>query len=485
MTSPPGKWLVFCLAAVGIFMSTLDSSIVNLGLPVIMGDLSAGMGSAKWVVTIYLLTVSCLLLAFGRLSDIKGRRWVYGRGLLLFTFGSLFCGASPGIAFLVAARIIQAVGAAMIMACTPALVADTFPAHERGKALGMVGAVVASGLTSGPAIGGLILSHFSWRALFLVNVPVGLAAALASFRLLARDLPDRESGRFDWPGALLLAASFVSLLLVVSEPTMKGAGKLWLGLLAASFVFFTALFVYAESRSDHPLVGGDVLRIRLFSFSILSAVCLFASLFFLVFLMPFYLAFPGGFSSGRAGLILVTPFFFLLAFAPITGAASDRIGSRFLTVAGLLILAAALFWLSKLPAGASWHAILIRLALAGIGVATFTSPNSAAALSAVPARRRGIAAAMVATARNMGMVLGVAVAALVFHKSFTALSGGRPVTEYGPALSGAFLTAFSRAMQAGAGVAVIGALVSLFRGAEKPRRASHAEQAASGTKTEV
>jgi len=178
------KWLVFSLVAVAVFMSTLDGSIVNVALPVIMQDFNISMNTIEWVVVIYLLTVSALLLPFGSLSDIKGRRWVYCRGFLIFSVGSFFCGIADNSSWLIASRGFQGIGAAMLMACSPALVVDIFPTKERGKALGMVGTVVAAGLTTGPALGGFLIKTFSWNAIFYVNIPIGIVAGAVAFIVL-------------------------------------------------------------------------------------------------------------------------------------------------------------------------------------------------------------------------------------------------------------------------------------------------------------
>jgi len=178
------KWVVFGLVATGIFMSTLDGSIVNIALPEIMDSFKVPMTIIEWVVAVYLLIGSALLLSFGRLSDIYGRRVIYSSGLIIFSCGSFFCGAAESAMILITARAFQGLGAALIMACTPAIIVDTFPLKERGRTLGMIGAVVASGLTAGPAIGALILEHFSWRMIFYINIPIGICAALAVFIIL-------------------------------------------------------------------------------------------------------------------------------------------------------------------------------------------------------------------------------------------------------------------------------------------------------------
>jgi EmrB/QacA subfamily drug resistance transporter len=461
---PLNKWLVLSLVAVGIFMSTLDGSIVNVALPTIMAELGVPLTTVKWVVVIYLLTVSSLLLFFGRLSDIRGRRWVYSQGLAVFSLGSLLCGLAPNAAWLIVWRALQGVGAAMIMACTPALVVDVFPSQERGRALGMVGMVVAGGLTMGPALGGILLQFFHWRVIFYINVPVGAAAAAAVLVLL-RGGPETISPEpIDWPGTILLMVCFPALLTALSRGGEWGyTSPQTLGLVCV-FLVCLILLVVVESRSRFPIVEPALFSVRLFSVSIAAAVTLFISLFTISFMMPFYLVNPAGFPMAKTGGILVIPFFFLFICAPIAGSLSDKIGSRLLCTLGLSCMAFSLLSFAQMPAGTDIWPVAWRLALAGIGTATFTSPNSAAAMSAVAQQRRGIAAALVATARNLGMVFGVATAAVIFNASFQKASGGQSLQNYHPGLEGAFMTAFHHVMLWGAAVAAFGAMLSALRG---------------------
>ena len=248
-SEPFNKWLIFSLVAVGIFMSTLDGSIVNVALPTIMAELGVPLTTVKWVVVIYLLTISSLLLSFGRLSDMRGRRWVYSRGLAVFSLGSLLCGLSPGALWLIASRALQGVGAAMIMACTPALVVDVFPAAERGRALGMVGTVVAAGLTMGPALGGMLLQFFPWRVIFYINVPVGIAAVLATLRVLKRGSETTSQETFDWPGSILLAVCFTALLIVLSRSNEWGYTSPQTLALTGVFVVSAIFLIRQETRT--------------------------------------------------------------------------------------------------------------------------------------------------------------------------------------------------------------------------------------------
>ncbi len=455
-------------------MSTLDGSIVNVALPAIMKDLRVPMHTVEWVVVIYLLTVSSLLLPFGRLSDIKGRRWVYCRGFVIFAVGSALCGAAPGSPYLIAFRAFQAVGAAMLMACSPALVVDIFPANERGKALGMIGTVVAAGLTSGPAIGGLLIKTFSWRAIFYVNIPIGIAAVVFAHYLLKGSSGDvaREEP-FDWLGALLLCATLFGFFLALVKALDWGFdSEITLGLAGISVL--TGLWlVLLELRAKHPVMDLSLLKIRLFSLPVFSASLLFAALFTVVFLMPFYLVNPMGLPIDKAGYTMVIPFVCLFFVSPFSGALSDRIGSRWLCTAGMAVVAASLFFLSGLPASTSFFSVAWRLALVGVGTSIFLPPNSNIVMSALPPERRGIASGTVATARNVGMVIGVAQAGLIFNLVFRMESGGLNLKVYAKELEPYFMAGFKYAMLAGAILACIGVVVTFMRGDDAgPKRNS-------------
>ncbi len=467
----PDKWLVFFLVAIGIFMSTLDGSIVNIALSAIMKEFDAPLAVIEWVMMIYLLTASSLLLNFGRLSDIKGRRRVYTLGLLVFSAGSLFCAMAGSVIWLIIARSFQGVGAAMIMACTPALIIETFPASERGMALGMVGAVVASGLTMGPALGGLIIHFFSWQMIFYINIPIGIAAALIVSKILKGGVADMSSPEsFDWQGALLLAGFMGTLIFAVTH------GYDW-GYTSFRFIFLTgisvlsfAALVWVESHILHPVVDPSLLKNRLFILPVISAMILFMGLFMMVFLMPFYLMNPCGFAVKEAGYIMVTPFIALFAVSPISGAVSDRIGSRILCTVGMGTLSLALFLLSLLSPVSTPIPIIWRMFLAGVGTAVFISPNSSTSMSAVPAIRRGVAAAIVAVARNMGMVMGIALAGTIFNSVFYSMSGGLSLKVYQPEMETIFMTAFRYAMLTGSVVTGIGMIIAFSRGTEAVRQ---------------
>jgi EmrB/QacA subfamily drug resistance transporter len=453
--------------AVAVFMSTLDSSIVNVALPAIMKSFRTSLAIVEWVIVIYLVTVSSLLLVFGRLSDIKGRRYVYCTGFIIFTLGSLFCGLSTKISWLIFARAFQGVGAAMLMACSPAIVFDIFPAEERGRALGLVGTVVAMGLTAGPVLGGLIVKYFSWRAIFYLNIPIGILALVSAAKILQKEeRKTLRNERFDWFGAALVGIGLCSFIMAIVKGGTWRKDAFVLTLLIVLFFVSITLLIAVEKKIPDPIVNLDILKTRNFSLPVLSAVILFAGLFHIVFLMPFYLVYPQGYSFDQVGYTMMIPFVCLFFISPISGALSDKIGSKWLCTIGMAILALCLYFLSQLTPKASFLSIAWRLALGGIGTAIFLPPNSNTAISALPMKYRGIASGTIATARNLGMVIGVALAGLVFHAVFLKLSGGIDLSDYNPQQEDYFGIAFSAAMISGAVFTSTGVVISYMRGSD-------------------
>ena len=462
------KWKVFFLVGTSIFMSTLDSSIVNVALPFMMQDLKSDIQTIQWVVLSYLLTVSSLLLTFGRLSDVKGRKVVYVAGFGLFTAGSLFCGLAEAPLTLILARSIQGVGASMLMACSPALIVDVFPAAERGRALGMMGAVVAAGLTAGPVAGGIILEVLSWRYIFFINLPIGIAAVTGGMALLSGNATARGSREpMDISGSVIFVLFLSSLILLLTKLPEWGWGSARAFFTGGVSLAAGVGFVMNEKQTRFPLFDMQLLSIRLFVFPILSSAILFAALFMIIFMMPFFLTYACGYPASTVGGIMIVPFLFLLVVSPVSGMMYDRFASRRLCMVGMALLAASLVSLVWLQPGDGKWPILWRIALAGLGTAVFVSPNNTATMSSVPLERRGIASGAVATARNMGMVLGVALAGLVFTFSFSGLSGGAILEGYQQAMVPFFMISFKRVMIMGAVLASVGLFITWARGKEQ------------------
>ncbi len=449
-------WYVLATVFVGTFMGPLDSSIVNIAIPSLTKYFSVGITTVEWVVMAYLLTTSSLLLSAGRLGDIVGHKRIYIVGFLTFTVASALCGFSGTVQQLVFFRVIQALGATCMFSTSPAILTDAFPPTERGKALGLISISVAIGLTVGPTLGGFIVHNFGWRWIFFVNIPIGIIVSImAAFILKETKLPTVK--RFDFPGATTAFLALFSVLLALSMGDKWGwQSSSTIGLLLSAAVF-AAAFLYFENKVEEPMLDLSLFRSRLFTSANISALINYVALFVATFLVPFYLRDVFGESIQTTGLVLTAiPLFTGLA-APISGTLSDKIGSRMLSSAGLGINAIALFGLSRTSAGSGLIPIALLLGLFGLGAGLFQSPNSSAIMGAVPRHRLGIAAGMQATMRNVGMVLGVAMAGAI-------VATFAPAGTSDPHLASAIHIAFA----SGSVIAVLGVVTSLVRGGTVP-----------------
>ncbi len=447
-------WVVFSAVSVGTFMATLDGNIVNVALPTLGAELGVSIDRLEWIVSAYLLAISATLLAMGRLGDVLGHRAVFVTGMLVFTLGSALCGAAPGHPALVAARVFQALGASAMMAISTAAVTAAFPRERRGQALGSIGTVVALGLTAGPPIGGLVLAHLSWRWVFLVNVPIGIAGATWA----ARVLPARPAGgrpRFDALGALLFAAALSSALLAVDGLGSPRAAHLVL-LLAAGLA--TAGLVVRERRAPAPLLDAAVFGRRPVSLGLAAGCLSYAAMFSQTFLTPFFLARVLRLGPGALGVALSAVPVALSISSPLSGWLSDRIGGRSLAALGMLLLAAGLGALSIAGSSATLPSAMGWLAVCGAGMGLFQAPNNSAVMGALPRERLGSGGGLLATARNVGMAVGVAVAGSLF--ALRAGAGQEPR---------AFLAGYALALRVGAVIALVATVVSLVRSAAPER----------------
>lgn len=455
------RWLVLGIVSVGTFMATLDASIVNVALPFIAADFQAGVGRMQWVVTSYLLTISSLLPAFGRLADMVGRRRIYSLGFVVFVMGSALCGLSFNLASLVAFRVVQALGAAMIMANALAIVTAAFPAHERGRALGLIGSVVAAGSLTGPSLGGAVVNSVGWPYIFYLNLPVGIAGSTLAYLLLPEQVAMREGKRpgFDFTGAALFVGGVVSLLLALSSGRELGAGTLLISFLWALAVVCLVWFTVVESRLAEPMIDLALFRQRMFAMGNLSGFISYVVMFLSNYLMPFYLKRVLGYGPSRVGLLMTPIPVAMAVVAPFSGWLSDRIGSVVLTSAGMAVLAMATSFLSTLGGDSSYLDVAWRLLLLGIGMGLFTSPNNSAVMGVVPRPQLGVAGGVVATVRNLGMMLGVALAANLFSSRAGALTRG----DFTGGEEAAFLAGMAFVFRVGTGLSVAGMLISLMR----------------------
>ena len=464
-----GKWTVMGIMAIGLFMATLDSSIVNISLPKI--SLSFGVplsGMVEWVIIAYLIVIAGLLMTLGRLIDMVGQKFLWLLGLAIFTFSSALCGLAPSLLLLVIFRALQAVGGAMIVTNSPVMITRAFPPWERGQALGILALVVSAGTSAGPALGGFITDALTWRWIFFINVPLGLVGIILSWRLLTEPWRQaRGQHRFDLPGAALLAAGICCLMLSLSFGEEAGWFSFTIiGLFVATLVLLAA-FIIHERRAVQPIVDFSLFRIRLFTMAIASSFLYFLAHFAILFLMPFYLEELLALPAHVAGLLMTSVPLAIAVVAPVTGRLSDRFGSRGLSTLGLALVCVGLWFLSLLSPQSTFFDIVWPLVLTGVGQALFQPPNNNAILSSVPAERLGIASGFLSTVRVLGQSSSVAISGAIF----TSLGGAQAGAALSQALNlsaeplkAVFTHAFHITLLTCMFIGIIGVFISLMRG---------------------
>jgi EmrB/QacA subfamily drug resistance transporter len=459
------RWRVFPPIALGVIMATLDASVVNIALPTLQRAFGAPLSTVEWVALAYTLTLTGLLLAGGRVADARGRRNVYGAGLVLFTIASGLCGAAPTVGALIALRVLQGVGAALVSGNGSALLVQAFPLEQRGRALGAFGAMVGIGLAVGPPLGGLLVAHASWRWIFLVNLPIGVL----TWNLLRRRVPPdpvratpaRTAGLFGFgvaPFAWAVALASLSLALTRgpesgwTDPMVMGA--------AIGGVVLLALFLASQRAASEPLLPLDMVAGPLGAAVTLTFLGQVMSAG-VGFHMPLVLEETGGFSPARSGAWLSLLPLAALFCAPVAGRLADRVGARTLTTVGMLLAAIGFWLLSQLGAMPAGLRLAAGLVLVGIGLGLFTVPNASALLSLVPPEKLGLASGLQGTTRNLGLAGGIAftgamVTARYHTHAGTALRLGAP----GGVDHLAFVLATREAFQALAVVALLAAVMA-------------------------
>ncbi len=455
-------WWVLIALGIGSMMGTMNSTIVNTILPVIRDSFGADLSSIEWVLMAYLLTVSVLLLSFGRLGDIWGHRRVYNAGLAVFVVSSGLCSLSPTEAFLIGSRVLQAVGGAMLVANSQAILTRSFPPERRGQLLGLHYTIASLGLLIGPSLGGYLSFEFGWRSVFYANILIGAVAIVMSLRLLPSPAPTQGRESFDLRGAAFMGIGLGALLLAIS----KGQDWGWtsastLAPLAMSVVFLV-LFLRTEATAAHPMLDLSLFRGRGFSFAISSTFITYICIYSGLFLTPFYLMQGRGFSPSLSGQLYSIQPLGMVVTAPLGGYLSDRISPRLLSMLGAIGIAGGLFALHGLDSESGPWSVLLPMALLGLGNGLFVGPNANIIMGASSAERQGIASGILSTARNLGMVFGVAVtgAILALHMA------QRTASQAGA--QEAFIGAFQDTLLVMTFVGLIGASAAMVR---QPARA--------------
>jgi EmrB/QacA subfamily drug resistance transporter len=467
---PSYPWFAVGTVCIGAFMGQLDASIAQLVLPTLETRFHAPLAVVSWVALSYLLVLASTLPIFGRLADMFGRKVLYTGGFTIFIVGSALCGFADSLSALIAFRALQAVGAGLLQANSVAIITAAAGPERRGRAIGIQGAAQAIGLSLGPALGGFLIQVLGWRWVFWINVPFGIIGTVLAWFVLPQTEGLHEAERsFDWGGTALLIPSLVLVALSVSEMANWGAtSALFLGTFGAG-ILLAVVFVLHERRVRVPLVELDLFRSHAFSAGNAAGLISYGLIFGVFLLMPFALERGYGDTPFAAGLRLMAIPLALGVIAPFAGAWSDRLGTRRLTVGGMIIAAAALAAMALAFAGDTFSLGIATGAMVvfGLGQGLFTAPNNSSIMGAAPPTHLGAAGGVLNVMRTLGTSLGVAVASVLLDYRVVAYTG-RGVT---------MLTASPQAIISGirdvlwifAILALAAAAFSMLRGKTSPR----------------
>jgi EmrB/QacA subfamily drug resistance transporter len=448
------KWWTLAAVSFGLFMIMLDNTIVNVALPTIQKSLHLKVSELEWVVTGYALTFGALMLTGGKLADLMGRRLMFVVGLVIFTLSSLGCGLAGSATVLIAARVVQGVGAALMNPSTLSIITVTFPPKQRGTAIGIWAGVSALALAIGPLAGGLITEHVNWNWIFFINVPIGALAILAAFAFIEESRDTSLEQRPDLAGQLTSALGLFALSYGLIEANTYGwtSGRI-LGAFALAAVSLVT-FVLLELRQRLPMLDLSLFRNRGFAGANTVMLLVGLAMFGVFFYVSLYVQQVLGYSPVQAGASFLPWTLLIILLAPQAGRLSDRYGPRPFVTGGLLIVAGSLFIFSRLGVHETFWNLLPAMILGGIGMSGAMAPTTAAAMASVRPEKAGVGSAVLNSMRQVGGSLGIAImGAIVASGINSSIASGHPRPV-------AFVSGFQSATLVAALIAVAGAIVA-------------------------
>ncbi len=423
------KWKAMLVGAVGVLVPTMDVGMMRIVLPRLGEVFGVGPNSVIWVQLIYLMVGAGMMLTIGKIADTLGRKKIFSLGMGISSVGLVLCSLSQNFGQLLLARFVFSIGATMSIATANAIVIAAFPAKERGKALGIIGAVISMGLLSGPAVGGILLDTLGWSSIFYMRLPFSILGVVMAFLLLKEEsLPERK-GRFDLVGAGVLLLAIPSFILVLNRGHSLGWTSPVVIIMGIGSLLLLGIFIVVERRVVQPVLELRLFSSRLFSAASGSQVFLYMSTAAIDFTMPFYLLYSLSLPASEAGLLLVTVPAVRMVVSLLSGRLSDRWGTRLLCGLGLSLIAVGMLLLRRLSIDTAVTEIILVLVVVGLGMGLFIIPNTSAIMGAVSQERLGTAAAMVGLVRQLGMSIGLAIAGSLFASN--SLSRATELTSQG------------------------------------------------------
>jgi EmrB/QacA subfamily drug resistance transporter len=422
------RWKIFVSVSLFTFMATLDGSIVNIALPTIAHSLDVPMNKSIWIVAIYMITICTFLVLFGKIGDIVGKIKIFRIGTLVFVGGTFLAGLSYSIETLIAARMVQALGASMTMSTNLGIITEIFTPQERGKALGFIGSVVSLGSITGPSVGGIIVHYLSWQYIFWLNVPFGLLMIFLGVKYLPQDISKTKSN-VDFTGFFIYAAAVIIFFATMFAGQEVGFGNTAIQALLAFSLLLAALFIKYEYGKSSPLVEFAIFKNKNVSVGLICAFIVFGANFFFAILMPFYLQTARGYSPSAAGFIMMAFPIVMVIAAPIAGSLSYRLGAGKLMILGLSLIALVNFLLIFIKIDMNIVYFITLVGLMGLGNGLFQSPNNTTIMSSVDKRYLGVIGSFNALARNIGNIVGVTFATTILF-AVMSFRAGEHVSTY-------------------------------------------------------
>lgn len=462
------KWKALATVAMGTMMTTVDASITNIAFPILTETFHTELTTVMWVTVAYILVSSSSMLVFGKISDLVGRRRIYSLGMGIFTLGLVTCSVSQSIGQLILFRTLQALGAAMCISCGTAIVTDAFPLKELGRGMGFLGIAISLGFIIGPVVGGFLLHWLDWRSIFYVRAPLSLMTLVLALILLRKDEKAAEMVKLDLLGTLTSSIGLFCIVFGMSQIRKLGPKSFIVFLLVGLGLVFLGVFILIERRAGDPIVDLSLFKNPLFSRASLGLFLIFASVPPYILIMPFYLLHGLRLNASQAGLLLAVQSMATIVFGPISGWLSDRFGPSWFATIGASATTAAFFFMRTLNLQTPVAAIILVLILLGVGIGTFQPPNNSTIMGSAPRNRLGTASALMATLRQVGISLGMALAGSLFSARRAIYQGELIKKGAGPGdiVSLSIPPAFHDVLLVSAFVGFVVVILSLFRGKE-------------------